>query len=108
MMADASGPAGGFGGTSRVGLAGRPGASGPPLSGRRAGGMRRERRERRTIAMLFLTPALLMMAVLLIWPFLNTIWLSLHDGSGTGFVGLSNYVTMFKAPETRRAITNNV
>jgi alpha-glucoside transport system permease protein len=70
--------------------------------------MRRERRERRTIAALFLTPALLMLAVLVVWPFLNTFWLSLHDRGGTTFVGLSNYVTMFKAPETRRAITNNV
>src|SRR6266511_2990297 len=114
-MADASRPDGGVpagtavnGSTSKVGLVDRPGASGPPLSGKTAGGMSRVRRERRTIATLFLVPALVMLAVLVVWPFLNTIWLSLHDRAGTSFVGLDNYVTMFKAPETRRAITNNV
>jgi alpha-glucoside transport system permease protein len=102
-MADASGPAVEL----PVGPGSRPGASGPPHR-RVARSMRRERRERRVIAALFLTPALLMLAVLVVWPFLNTFWLSLHDHTGTGFVGLSNYVTMFKAPETRRAITNNL
>ena len=101
-MADASGPAGGYH-SARTALAGRPGASGAP---RRPGSMSRARRERRIIATLFLTPALVMLAVLVVWPFVNTAWLSLHDRTGTGFVGLSNYVTMFKAPETRRAITS--
>jgi alpha-glucoside transport system permease protein len=104
-MAYASGPAGGYhpAGTA---LAGRPGASGAPR--RRAGSMRRLQRERRTIATLFLAPALVMLAVLVVWPLVNTFWLSLHNAGGTRFVGLANYVTMFQAPETRRAITNNV
>jgi alpha-glucoside transport system permease protein len=70
--------------------------------------MRRIRRERRVIATLFLAPALVMLAVLVVWPFVNTFWLSLHGPGGTGFVGLANYATMVRAPETRRAITNNV
>jgi alpha-glucoside transport system permease protein len=94
--------------TSKVGVVDRPGASGPPVSGRRTGGIGRERRERRIIATLFLAPALIMLAILVVWPFLNTFWLSFHDRAGVNFVGLDNYVTMFKAPDTRRAITNNV
>jgi alpha-glucoside transport system permease protein len=80
-----------------------------PLAGPRpAGSARRYRRERRTIAALFLGPALLMLTVLVVWPIVNTVWLSLHDSAGKHFVGLDNYVTMVAAPETRRAITNNL
>jgi alpha-glucoside transport system permease protein len=49
-----------------------------------------------------------MLAVLVVWPIINTVWLSLHDAGGTRFVGLGNYVAMMQAPETRRAITNNL
>src|SRR5256714_10950440 len=80
-------------------------ASSPPRPVR---SMRRIRRERRVTATLFLAPALVMLAVLVVWPFVNTFWLSLHGAGGTGFVGLANYATMVRAPETRRAITNNV
>jgi alpha-glucoside transport system permease protein len=72
------------------------------------GSAARYERERRTIAVLFLAPALLVLAVLVVWPIINTVWLSLHGKGGAHFVGLTNYVTMFQAPETRRAITNNV
>ncbi len=108
-MADASRPVGGSPAVSgRVGVVDRPGASGPPRHAPRAGGLGRERRERRTIATLFLAPALVMLAVLVVWPFVNTFWLSVHDRTGTHFVGLANYLTMVQAPETRRAITNNL
>jgi alpha-glucoside transport system permease protein len=97
------------GSSSKVGLVDRPGASRRPTpAGKGAGSVSREKRERRRIAAVFLTPALVMMAVLVVWPFINTFWLSLRDASGSHFVGLGNYVTMFKAPETRRAITNNI
>lgn len=68
----------------------------------------RYRRERRTVAGLFLAPALVMLAVLVAWPIVNTVWLSLHDSSGTHYVGLDNYIAMVKAPDTRRAIRNNM
>jgi len=81
-------------------------ADGPPSRPARGAGA--YRRERRTLAALFLAPALVMLAVLVVWPILNTVWLSLHDSSGTRFVGLHNYATMVQAPETRRAIRNNM
>ena len=64
-------------------------------------------REGRTLVALFLGPALLALAALVVYPIVYTIWLSLHSADGAQFVGLDNYLTMFTAPDTRRAITNN-
>jgi alpha-glucoside transport system permease protein len=64
-------------------------------------------RERRTVALLFIVPALVMLGVLVCYPIVYTIWLSLHSRDGGRYVGLANYVTMFTAAETRRAIINN-
>jgi len=64
--------------------------------------------EGRLIALLFLGPAALMLAVLVCYPIVNTVWLSLHGANGSQFVGIDNYITMFTTSETRRAITNNV
>jgi alpha-glucoside transport system permease protein len=85
---------------------GRPGVAGhrrPPAD---AGARRLH--ERRLVALLFLGPALLMLLVLVCYPIVNTFWLSLRSGDGARFVGFDNYVRMFTAPETRRAITNNI
>lgn len=68
----------------------------------------RRRHERRLVALAFLAPAVLMLLVLVCFPIANTIWLSLHSPDGREFVGIDNYVRMFTAAETRRAILNNV
>jgi alpha-glucoside transport system permease protein len=68
----------------------------------------RYRNERRIIAFAFLAPAAVMLLVLVCYPIANTIWLSLHSPDGGQFVGIDNYVRMFTAPETRRAISNNI
>jgi alpha-glucoside transport system permease protein len=65
------------------------------------------RREHRRVALLFLTPTLLIVGALVAYPILHTIWMSLHSADGSRFVGLANYVEMFTSPNTRRAITNN-
>jgi alpha-glucoside transport system permease protein len=74
------------------------------------GDLRRSRRldERRTVALAFLAPAVLTVLTLVCYPIVYTIWLSLHSPDGDSFVGLDNYVRMFTAPETRRAILNNI
>ncbi|HEU0238691.1 MAG TPA: ABC transporter permease subunit [Micromonosporaceae bacterium] len=66
------------------------------------------RRERRTISVIFLAPALVVLAVLVAWPIVDTVWYSFHDSNGQKFVGLHNYGTMFTDPTTRHAITNNI
>lgn len=66
----------------------------------------RARRHRRT-AVLFLAPALTILCVLVAYPIVHTVWLSLHDPDGSRFVGLANYVEMFTSGQTRRALTNN-
>jgi alpha-glucoside transport system permease protein len=69
---------------------------------------RRRLDERRGVAWLFLAPAVLILGALVCYPIVYTIWLSLHGSDGADFVGLDNYLRMFTAPETRRAILNNI
>jgi alpha-glucoside transport system permease protein len=65
------------------------------------------RRERRTVATVFLAPALMILTFLVAWPIARTVWLSLHDSAGQHWVGLHNYITIFSAADTRRALLNN-
>ena len=57
---------------------------------------------------LFLGPALLLLTVYLIYPVIETIWLSFHGKSGEDFVGLSNYVWAFSDAQFRQSIFNNL
>lgn len=70
--------------------------------------MTRRLDERRTLALVFLAPAAVMLVALVCYPIVYTVWLSVHSPDGTRFVGLDNYVRMFTSAETRRAITNNI
>lgn len=50
------------------------------------------------IPLLFLLPAAILVAVLLLWPFVRTLYLSFTDSNGTStgsFVGLDNYSALF-------------
>lgn len=57
---------------------------------------------------LFLFPALLFMAVYLAYPVVATLWLSLHDRTGSNFIGLSNYIWAFQDPSFLQSIGNNL
>jgi ABC-type sugar transport system permease subunit len=63
-------------------------------------------------AILFLAPGLAIYLVFMLYPFLNTIYLSFTDWNGAtvdkDFVGLSNYVEMFGSAAVLRAFFNNV
>ena len=52
---------------------------------------------------LFLAPALLALTIYLVYPVIESVWLSLHDRSGQNFVGLSNYVWMVNDPGFRES-----
>ncbi|OLP58149.1 alpha-glucoside ABC transporter permease [Xaviernesmea oryzae] len=56
---------------------------------------------------LFLGPALLLLSVYLIYPVIESVWLSLHDRSGQAFVGLANFNWMIHDGEFRQSIFNN-
>ena len=71
-------------------------------------GGERARREIRVVGLLFLMPALIVLAVLVAWPIVQTIYSSFRDANGLHWVGLHNYATMFSDPQTRKAITNNI
>jgi alpha-glucoside transport system permease protein len=56
----------------------------------------------------FVGPALVILAVFLIYPVINTILLSFGDRQGNGFVGLDNYEFVFTDDSMRRAIRNTL
>jgi raffinose/stachyose/melibiose transport system permease protein len=63
-------------------------------------------------ALLFISPALAIYLAFMLYPFLNTIYLSFTDWNGAtatkDFVGLSNYVRMFGDAAVLKAFFNNV
>lgn len=58
-------------------------------------------------AWLFLLPALAILGALVVYPIGYTIWRSLFDRAGAGFVGLDNYIKMFTDDRTFTAVKNN-
>ena len=57
---------------------------------------------------LFLGPALLLLSTYLIFPVIETIWLSFHDRAGDKFVGFANYSWAFNDTQFRQSIFNNL
>jgi alpha-glucoside transport system permease protein len=57
---------------------------------------------------LWLLPALLLLAVFLLYPALNTIFLSLRDTSSKSFVGLANYLHIFTDSGMLIVLRNNL
>jgi alpha-glucoside transport system permease protein len=56
----------------------------------------------------FVGPALVILAIFLVYPAINTIWLSLRGPHGDTFVGLQNYGFVFTSAEMLRAIRNTL
>ncbi|MFF3335932.1 ABC transporter permease subunit [Streptomyces sp. NPDC002888] len=76
----------------------------PPAAG--AAPARRTRRRGRTVALLFVFPALLLLGALVVYPVLFSVGRSFFDASGTRFVGGENYTEMFRDPATLNAVRN--
>jgi multiple sugar transport system permease protein len=70
-----------------------------------------EQRERR-FAIACILPAVLLISVLIVYPVIYTIWLSLHDrnlfASSGQFVGLENYVYFLTSTEFWRSLYNGI
>jgi alpha-glucoside transport system permease protein len=82
--------------------AGAPGTAPPPPNGGIRGLW-----SRYGIAAVFLLPALVLLAVWIVYPTLSTIYRSFFDRSGDEFVGFDNYETLFSDDTLFTAIRNN-
>ncbi|MGK5500429.1 ABC transporter permease subunit, partial [Streptomyces sp. URMC 125] len=82
-----------------------PGRPGPPAASRphRTSVVR----TRPWLAACFLLPALVLLGALVVYPIVYSVHRSLFDSSGTGFVGLDNYVGLFTDDGILTAIRNN-
>ncbi|GGZ21799.1 carbohydrate ABC transporter permease [Streptomyces poonensis] len=58
------------------------------------------------VAVLFLLPALVLLGSLVVYPIGYSVWRSLYDADGSGFVGLGNYVDIFTDDATLTAVRN--
>jgi len=58
------------------------------------------------VAVLFLLPALVLLGALVVYPIVYSIWRSLYDAGGSGFVGLKNYGDIFTNSATLTAVRN--
>jgi alpha-glucoside transport system permease protein len=57
---------------------------------------------------LFLFPAVFALGLYLAYPVVGSFWRSLFDRSGTNFIGLGNYVDLFREGTFRVAVFNNL
>ncbi|RAX21920.1 MULTISPECIES: carbohydrate ABC transporter permease [Actinomyces] len=70
--------------------------------------LERWRTKERRIALVFAGPALLLLAVGLVYPMGGTALMSLYDGTQTQFVGLDNYKWIFTDPAAVRSLLNTL
>ncbi|MFI9567989.1 carbohydrate ABC transporter permease [Streptomyces rishiriensis] len=63
---------------------------------------------RRTVAALFLLPALVLLGALVVYPIGYSVVRSFYDQSGGGFAGVDNYKALFTDDGIRTALKNNV
>ncbi len=62
---------------------------------------------RRTVAVGFLLPALVLLGALVVYPIGYSVYRSFFDQAGTGFAGLDNYVEIFTDDTILTAVKNN-
>ncbi|MGW5367695.1 carbohydrate ABC transporter permease [Streptomyces sp. NPDC004009] len=63
---------------------------------------------RRTVAALFLLPALVLLGALVVYPIGYSVVRSFYNASGDGFAGFDNYKALFTDDGIRTALKNNV
>ncbi|MEV7996652.1 sugar ABC transporter permease [Streptomyces sp. NPDC086077] len=63
---------------------------------------------RRTVAALFLLPALVLLGALVVYPIGYSVVRSFYDQSGDGFAGFDNYQALFTDEGIRTALKNNI
>lgn len=83
---------------------GRPGTGRPVVRG----GERHESRFRFGPAWLYLAPAVVLLSAFLIYPTINTIYLSFTEPLSGRFIGLKNYTYLFSSPQMLLVFRNNL
>jgi alpha-glucoside transport system permease protein len=63
---------------------------------------------RKTVAVLFLLPALVLLGALVVYPIGYSVVRSFYDQSGDGFAGFDNYEALFTDDGIRTALKNNI
>ncbi|MFJ6656199.1 carbohydrate ABC transporter permease [Streptomyces sp. NPDC091377] len=71
-------------------------------------GRKRVTGTRRTVAALFLLPAVLLLGALVVYPIGYSVFRSFYDRSGDGFAGFDNYQALFSDAGIRTALKNNI
>ena len=69
------------------------------------------RRQETTLGWLLLTPVIVVMAVLVVWPFMTAIWIAFTDkaiGREATWIGLTNFGTVISSPRFLRALQNSL
>ncbi len=59
----------------------------------------------------FLAPALILFSIFVLWPIVQSIWISFHDWSGFGpmtWVGLDNYRVLLRDSDFQLSLANNI
>ncbi|WP_406459320.1 sugar ABC transporter permease [Streptomyces sp. NBC_01622] len=79
-----------------------PGASVPPRNRKSVTGTRR------TVAVLFLLPALVLLGALVVYPIGYSLVRSFGNQAGDGFAGIDNYKALFTDDGIRTALKNNI
>ena len=79
----------------------------PPYAGAPPDGGEPGRGRAYLVTAMFLAPAVILLAVWILYPLVYTIWRSFYDRSGNNFIWLDNYRTLFSTDTTRTAIKNN-
>lgn len=87
--------------SSQVATAGGPAGPVPP-AGKRKSVMGTQA----WVAGLFLLPAIVLLGALVVYPIGYSVWRSLYDADGSGFVGLGNYGDLFSDDATFTAVKN--
>jgi alpha-glucoside transport system permease protein len=57
---------------------------------------------------IWIAPAIVMVTIFLLYPMLNTIWLSFFNADSSRFVGLNNYWYIFTSPNMLTILKNNL
>ena len=70
-----------------------------------------DRNQYKLAPVFFLSPALILFSIYVVYPILSSLWISLYEWDGLGektWVGIRNYIEMWEDDRIHTAIYNNI